>query len=996
MKAFPKKYNAQDLRNRSKKYKEINNYRIIDNNIFSPWDIPVSEKLSYQDLFYHYIRDFWNYINNKKNKNNEYQQLFIASSDQIKSICSVYEFFNKRNQRPDQVWIDKFERRIKSTSQKNIKANNKILENYLSSKYKIYIPDSDLYLYVLNKFHSLREKWKLKYEKKIWYRSFNLQTSISAQHITWKEETRPFYVLKYFVWAKCEILPVCLDDIDLCCWDVALLVHPKDKRYSKYIWKNAIIPLCNRQIPIIWDENVNIALNNWIQRVCPCSDQESIGIAEKYWLPTDIYVFNQQWLYTDYIHEPAFIWQERNKYYSNIEWFINDIWNLERKWEKSVITPYLSYINERLIPYKIDQITLDLSEEKQTILNKIFNKDINISFIDTEFWEILKQINSLQNEEKEYEKYNNQEIDEDDTDNFETNISELKQKIIDKIDKYLQDSLVCNSQLQYWRRVPLIKKTNWNISFFDLEKECLEWKEKSMLLCFNFVILSLVRIWIFWNWSKNDKTKLCEYNKFTRILSENEKKIEYFVKHLSEITWDKPEYNRFCQIIQNLTDEQNSSISEFLDLAKESNLLQQDWNRRLLNLSWISNDIIDHDFVQLCIPCYLYDKNININNQIIFREEEKTLIFKKLLIQELLLWKTISNDFKEFAYNNEKEFLWDKQLTKLQKEQSQRNLFQLYWESPVRLNFLIDQTYDQKEIILNNFFLKQIWNATRLCIQKDFLPKNVEEILNNQPEDLEDLDIWFLYNLNNVCDSWKDIETYEQYVKFFTNFKWEIQNSFFSRYLEVQKIKPSKNIQFICCYFFNLLLNILYPLTPEFVDALQYISERKFLLPVNSVQLNKSIDFNLHLIYDTFLRIKNIKIENNIKQHESCNIFIKSNPTICEIFSKYEQIFKNYFHISEISYIRLHEQSPLWYETFSNDTLTIGIQPWDSTNNKEKDSLETLERDIKNLEDKINLLRQRLNLLPEWEERKKAEEEYANTKDEMENLSIKYSILSSK
>ena len=210
-----------------------------------------------------------------------------------------------------------------------------------------------------------------------------------------------------------------------------------------------------------------------------------------------------------------------------------------------------------------------------------------------------------------------------------------------------------------------------------------------MLQCFNFVILSLVRIWIFWNWSKNNKTKLCEHSKFIRILSENEKKIEYFVKHLSEITWDKPEYNKFCQIIQNLTDEQNSSISECLDLVRESNLLQQDGNRLLLNLSWISNDIIDHDFIQLCIPCYLYDKNININNQTIFRKDEKTQIFKKLLIQELLLWKTISNDFKEIAYKEEKEFLWEKQLTKLQKEQSQRNLFQLYWENPVRLNFLI-------------------------------------------------------------------------------------------------------------------------------------------------------------------------------------------------------------------------------------------------------------------------------------------------------------------
>jgi hypothetical protein len=48
------------------------------------------------------------------------------------------------------------------------------------------------------------------------------------------------------------------------------------------------------------------------------------------------------------------------------------------------------------------------------------------------------------------------------------------------------------------------------------------------------------------------------------------------------------------------------------------------------------------------------------------------------------------------------------------------------------------------------------------------------------------------------------------------------------------------------------------------------------------------------------------------------------------------------------------------------------------------------------LEDKLILLRQRIQMLPEWEQRKKAEEEYAKAKEEMENLTIKYSLLSSK
>ena len=188
MKDFPKKYNAQELRNRSEKYKVIHHNHNQQELIFSQWNIPVHKKLSYQDFFYYYVKDFFNHINNKKNKDSQYQQLFIASSNQLKNICSGYEFFNKKNQKLNQVWINKFKRRISSSSKKNLNTNNKIIESYLSSPHKLYIPDSDLYLYILDKFQLLWEKWKITCDKKIWYRSFKLKTSIAPQHITRKEE----------------------------------------------------------------------------------------------------------------------------------------------------------------------------------------------------------------------------------------------------------------------------------------------------------------------------------------------------------------------------------------------------------------------------------------------------------------------------------------------------------------------------------------------------------------------------------------------------------------------------------------------------------------------------------------------------------------------------------------------------------------------------------------------------------------------------------------
>lgn len=1008
MEYFPKKYNPKDLRKRS----ILDKKKYINNNIestFSPNILSSSKKLSYQDFFLIYLKDFFNQKNIIQNPQNFedwinklYEQLFIIYWNQLDNIFSSFLFFSKKRQTISQVWSNKLEKHIISRNKKYINANHKILDCYSSSNHKIYIPDSDLYIYILEQLRLLREKWKITNETKIWYRSFNLQTSIPYEKISWKKEKIPCYTLKYFVWTKAEALPVCIEDVDLCCSDVALLVHPKDKRYNKHIWKNAIIPLCNRQIPIIGDDNVNIAVNNWIKRICPCYDEESIELAKKYWLPTDIYVFDKEWLYTNYIHETAFIWQERKKYYNNIIDFMEDIWNLAEKWEKTIEIPYLEEINERLVPYKIDQLIINLQKEKEEIINQFLENNINYTSSNNNLSQLIKENNEHQEnilledwQDKTFE--TNIEWFDITSNGEDENTNTIKQQIIEELEKYLPNYFICNSQIPFWWKIPLIKDNNWNLTFFSIEKDISSQTQNPIQSCFDFILLSLIRAWTLpvkecWG---NNEYKLCEYEKFHKILSENEKKIKYLIEYFETTTWNNSDYNKFLKIIEDLTDENNSTIKDLSNLIKNCKFLRHEWNFLFVKLKWNTNDIINPDFIELCIPCYLYNKWIIINSQTIFDENEKEKVFKELLTQELLFSKTINKNLIECSYQKNNEFLGDRQLSKSQLEQAQWNIFSSYWENPIRLNFLINQTFDQKQILLNNIFLKQIWNSVRLCTQKSFLPEKIESCLNNQPQDFEDFDIIVLDKLKELYNERENVITYEDYINFFNNFKESTQNIFFSRYLEVQKINTTKNTQFVCSYFFNFLLTILYPLTPEFVHALQYISKKTFIKPLKPLELNRTANYNINILYNTFIKIKEMKIENNIKQHEPCKIFIKSNPSICELFAQYEQIFINHFHLSEINYFRLHEQTPLWYETFSNDIVTIWIQHWNNNLWKDKESLENIEKEIKNLDDKLNLLKERLPLL-EWEQRTKAEEEYTKTKEEIENLTIKHSLLSSK
>src|SRR3990167_10635602 len=67
--------------------------------------------------------------------------------------------------------------------------------------------------------------------------------------------------------------------------DVAVAVHPKDKRYKHLIGKKAIIPIINREIPIITDAVVDPSYGAGAVKVSPGHDKVDFEIAQRHKLP---------------------------------------------------------------------------------------------------------------------------------------------------------------------------------------------------------------------------------------------------------------------------------------------------------------------------------------------------------------------------------------------------------------------------------------------------------------------------------------------------------------------------------------------------------------------------------------------------------------------------------------------------------------------------------------------------------------------------------------
>ncbi|MBI5788613.1 MAG: valine--tRNA ligase [Candidatus Schekmanbacteria bacterium] len=67
--------------------------------------------------------------------------------------------------------------------------------------------------------------------------------------------------------------------------DTAVAVNPDDERYNKWIGQKVLLPLCQREIPIIGDSYVDPAFGTGCLKVTPAHDANDFEIGKRYQLP---------------------------------------------------------------------------------------------------------------------------------------------------------------------------------------------------------------------------------------------------------------------------------------------------------------------------------------------------------------------------------------------------------------------------------------------------------------------------------------------------------------------------------------------------------------------------------------------------------------------------------------------------------------------------------------------------------------------------------------
>ncbi|GFR74586.1 valine--tRNA ligase [Elysia marginata] len=120
----------------------------------------------------------------------------------------------------------------------------------------------------------------------------NAKTTLSDEEVIYKEQHGKLYFIKYKIAGTQESIIVATTRPETIFGDTAICINPKDSRYSTLRGRYAIVPICNREIPIVEDDYIDMEFGTGCLKVTPAHDVNDQVIGQKFNLES-INIFNE-------------------------------------------------------------------------------------------------------------------------------------------------------------------------------------------------------------------------------------------------------------------------------------------------------------------------------------------------------------------------------------------------------------------------------------------------------------------------------------------------------------------------------------------------------------------------------------------------------------------------------------------------------------------------------------------------------------------------------
>ncbi len=113
-----------------------------------------------------------------------------------------------------------------------------------------------------------------------------LETAVSDLEVEYKEEKGHLWHIRYPVVGGGLSMTVATTRPETLLGDTALCVNPNDERYSALVGKKVVLPLLNREIPIIADDYVDRGFGSGVVKITPAHDFNDYQVGQRHSLPS--------------------------------------------------------------------------------------------------------------------------------------------------------------------------------------------------------------------------------------------------------------------------------------------------------------------------------------------------------------------------------------------------------------------------------------------------------------------------------------------------------------------------------------------------------------------------------------------------------------------------------------------------------------------------------------------------------------------------------------
>jgi valyl-tRNA synthetase len=127
------------------------------------------------------------------------------------------------------------------------------------------------------------------FERGLIYRGFRMvnwdpeaQTTLSDEEVVYEEKQGNLYHIAYRVVDSEETVTIATTRPETLMGDTAVAVHPEDERFTHLHGKKVVVPIVNREVPIITDSYVDMEFGTGCLKVTPAHDENDKALGDKH------------------------------------------------------------------------------------------------------------------------------------------------------------------------------------------------------------------------------------------------------------------------------------------------------------------------------------------------------------------------------------------------------------------------------------------------------------------------------------------------------------------------------------------------------------------------------------------------------------------------------------------------------------------------------------------------------------------------------------------